>query len=157
MAKEELAKEFPLFSGYSEQEIKELARYLDYEVYPEGEILFEEGDSGDWIFFIVKGKIGLFRSDPFGNEVKVASVDAGTPLGELSFFTNHYHSSKAVALKETHALVLSKEGYDQLKEEDPTLAVKLLEVIVKVIAERLKDMNKKFVDTVCFIWGGPKG
>ena len=157
MVKEELAKEFPLFSSFSEKEVEEIAKYLNYEVFPEGEVLFEEGDPGDWIFFIVKGKVGLFRSDPFGNDVKVAAIDAGTPLGELSFFSDHYHSSKAVALKETHALVLDKEGYEKLKQEDPALAVKLLEMITRVIAERLKEMNKKFVDTVCFIWGGPKG
>ncbi len=157
MVKEELAKEFPLFSSLSEKEIEEISKYLNYKVFPKGEVLFEEGDPGNWIFFIVRGKVGLFRSDPFGNDVKVASVDAGAPLGELSFFSNHYHSSKAVALKETHALILEKEGYEKLKQEDPNLAVKLLEAITKIIAERLKDMNKKFVDTVCFIWGGPKG
>jgi CRP-like cAMP-binding protein len=77
-------------------------------------------------------------------------------LGELSFFSSKLHSSKGVALKETHALILTKEGYEKLKEEDPHLAVKLLEAIARVIAERLKEMNKKFVDTTCFIWGGPK-
>ncbi|ADU96705.1 Crp/Fnr family transcriptional regulator [Thermovibrio ammonificans] len=156
MVKVELAKEFPLFENFTEKELKEIAEYLDYKVFPKGEVLFEEGDPGDKIFFIVKGRVGLYRPDPFGNPVKVAVSDEGTPLGELSFFSNRLHSSKGVALKETHALILTKEGYEKLKEQDPHLAVKLLEEIARVIAERLKEMNKKFVDTTCFIWGGPK-
>jgi hypothetical protein len=103
-----------------------------------------------------KGRVGLYRPDPFGNEVKVAVSEFGTPLGELSFFSNKLHSSKGVTLKETYTLILTREGYEKLKEEDPKLAIKLLEAMVKVIAERLKEMNKKFVDTTCFIWGGPK-
>ncbi len=156
MVKVELAKKFPLFENFSDKELQEIANYLDYKVYPEGEVLFEEGDPGDKIFFIVKGRVGLYRPDPFGNMVKVAVSEEGTPLGELSFFSNRLHSSKGVALKETHALILTKEDYEKLKEEDPQLAIKLLEEIAKVIAERLKEMNKKFVDTTCFIWGGPK-
>ncbi len=156
MVKVELAKEFPLFSTFSERELEEIAKYLDYKVYPKGEVLFEEGDPGDKIFFIVKGRVGLYRPDPFGNEVKVAVSEEGTPLGELSFFSSKLHSSKGVALKETKALILSKEGYEKLQKEDPQLAIKLLEALARVIAERLKEMNKKFVDTTCFIWGGPK-
>ncbi len=156
MVKVELAREFPLFENFTEKELQEIANYLDYKVYPKDEVLFEEGDPGDKIFFIVKGRVGLYRPDPFGNMVRVAVSEEGTPLGELSFFSNKLHSSKAVALKETHALILTREGYEKLKEEDPQLAIKLLEEIARIIAERLKEMNKKFVDTTCFIWGGPK-
>ncbi|RUM45510.1 MAG: hypothetical protein DSY35_00630 [Desulfurobacterium sp.] len=156
MVKVEMAKEFPLFSNFTERELEEISRYLEYKVFPKGEVLFEEGDPGDKIFFLVKGRVGLYRPDPFGNEVKVAVSESGTPLGELSFFSSHFHSSKGVALKETHALILTREGYERLKEEDPRLAVELVESLAKIIAERLKEMNKKFVDTVCFIWGGPK-
>jgi CRP-like cAMP-binding protein len=156
MVKVEMAKEFPLFSSFTEKELEEISRYLEYRVFPKGEVLFEEGDPGDKIFFLVRGRVGLYRPDPFGNEVKVAVSEEGTPLGELSFFSSKLHSSKGVALKETHALVLSKDDYEKLKQEDPMLAVKLVEVLSQVIAERLKEMNKKFVDTACFIWGGPK-
>jgi CRP-like cAMP-binding protein len=156
MIKVELAKEFPLFSNFTQVELEGISRYMDYKVYPKGEILFEEGDPGDKIFFLVKGRVGLYRPDPFGNEVKVAVSEEGTPLGELSFFSSKFHSSKGVALKETHALVLSRDDYEKLKQEDPQLAIKLLEALARVIAERLKEMNRKFVDTACFIWGGPK-
>jgi CRP-like cAMP-binding protein len=123
MVKVEMAKEFPLFSSFTEKELEEISRYLEYRVFPKGEVLFEEGDPGDKIFFLVRGRVGLYRPDPFGNEVKVAVSEEGTPLGELSFFSSKLHSSKGVALKETHALVLSKDDYEKLKQEDPMLAV----------------------------------
>lgn len=156
MVRIKLAKEFPLFATFTEKEVEEIASYLDYRVYQKNVVLFEEGDEGNKIFFIVKGRVGLYRPDPFGNEVKVGVSESGTPLGELSFFSNRLHSSKGIASKETHTLVLTKEGYESLKKEDPQLAIKFLEAMIKVIAERLKDMNKKFVDTTSFIWGGPK-
>ncbi len=156
MVKVELARNFPLFKNFSDREIEEIAKYLEYKVYSKGDVLFEEGDPGDNIFFIVKGRVDLYRPDAFGNPIKVAVSQEGTPLGELSFFSSHFHSSKAVAAKETHVLILTREGYEKLKKEDPQLAIKLLEELAKVISERLKEMNKKFVDTTCFIWGGPK-
>ncbi|SMO34003.1 Cyclic nucleotide-binding domain-containing protein [Balnearium lithotrophicum] len=156
MVKVELIRNFPLFRNFTEKELREISEYLDYKVFSKGEVLFEEGDPGDRIFFIVKGRVDLFRPDAFGNPVKVAVSQEGTPLGELSFFSNHFHSSRAVTPKETHVLILTREGYEKLKKEDPQLAIKLLEELAKVISERLKEMNKKFVDTTCFIWGGPK-
>jgi len=156
MVKVELAKEFPLFKNFSESELKEISKYLEYRTFSKGDVLFEEGDPGDKIFFIVKGRIDLFRTSNFGEPVKVAVCNEGTPIGELSFFSNHLHSSKGVASKEAKVLILSEEGYEKLKKEDPQLAIKLLEEIARIIAERLKQMNKKFVDTTCFIWGGPK-
>ncbi len=156
MVKVELAKEFPLFKGFTEKELKELADYLDYKVFPEGEVLFEDGDPGDRIFFLVRGRVALYKVDPFGHELKVAVSPEGTPLGELAFFSSGIHSSKGVTMKETHVLVLTRDAYERMKKEDPNLSVKFLEEMLKVMAARLKDMRQKFIDATSFIWGGPK-
>jgi len=156
MVKVELAKKFPLFEGFKGNELKELADYLDYKIFPEGEVLFEDGDPGNNVFFILKGRVGLYKVDPFGHELKFAVSPEGTPLGELAFFSSKIHSSRAVTEKETHVLILTRENYEKMKREDKELAIKFLEEMLKVMAARLRDMRQKFVDATSYIWGGPK-
>jgi CRP-like cAMP-binding protein len=156
MVRLELVKKFPLFDELNEKEKELLSTYLKDVSYHAGDTLFNEGDPSGRIFFLVEGAVGLFRPDPFGNEVRVAVSDRGTPLGELSFFTGRFHSLKGVALKDTKALLLTKESYQKLKEDNPSLAVKLIESITRTVARRLEEMNMKFLDAVSFIWGGPK-
>ena len=48
-----------------------------------GEVLFEQGAMGELIYFVDEGEMEVFRRDPAGNEVVLATVGPGNYFGEL--------------------------------------------------------------------------
>ena len=150
MVKSCLVETCKLFDEFDEKEKELLSEILNEIEFQEKDVIFDQGDKAEEVLFVREGRIGLYRSDNFGNWTKVALVNGGTPLGECSFFLETSHSLRAVAETDVKALSLSKEGYSYLKEEYPQIAIKLLEVVATIISIRLKEEDKKFADIFCF-------
>ncbi|WP_456436482.1 Crp/Fnr family transcriptional regulator [Thermovibrio ammonificans] len=150
MVSTELVEKCRLFREFSEEEKELLARHFREVRFKKGELLFDEFEPAKGFFLISKGKVALLRSDNFGRWTKVAAVYGGVPLGECAFFLGTPHSLRAVAEEEVEALYLSREDYEALKAENPKLAVKLLEVVLNFLADRLKSEDRKFAQVCGF-------
>ncbi|WP_457678926.1 Crp/Fnr family transcriptional regulator [Thermovibrio sp.] len=145
-----------LFSQLSEKEKEVLKEFLEPVFFKEGEIIFDEFQRADSIFFIYEGVIGLYRSDNFGRWTKVAIVYKGAPLGECAFFLQKPHSLRAVAERPLKALKLTREKAEVLKEKFPSLYLKLLEKILAVMSQRLKSEDAKY-SQICGFFSVPGG
>ncbi|RKQ63563.1 hypothetical protein C7457_0437 [Thermovibrio guaymasensis] len=145
-----------LFSDFSPIEKGTLSGVLIPVSFSKGEILFDEFQEADSVYFIMEGSVGLYRSDNFGRWTKVALIYKGTPLGECAFFLNAPHSLRAVAESPVKALKITKEGAESLKREAPKVYAKLVEKLVSVMAERLKSSDFKF-SQICGFFSVPGG
>lgn len=65
----EILQHFPLFEGFEEAQVRELANYAQYQRLGKHSTIFREGSRADRIYFLIKGvvKIGTHSSD--GREV----------------------------------------------------------------------------------------
>ena len=149
-------RECTLLKGFSDNELKELAGYFDLVTFGKGELLFDEYDRPECFYLIKEGKVGLYRSDNFGRWTKVAVVYGGTPLGECAFFLNSPHSLRAVAESPVKAFRIGRAAFDELKEKRPELLVKFMEIVLSVLAERLKTEDRKFSE-LCGFFSVPGG
>ena len=57
------------------------------EVYEDGQIIFEEGNSGDWIYVIQEGAVEISKAIQ-DEEVIIEILKTGEVFGELGFITN---------------------------------------------------------------------
>ncbi|WP_456455074.1 Crp/Fnr family transcriptional regulator [Thermovibrio sp.] len=137
-------KECKLFDNFDEEELEILKEVLEKVNFKQGELIFDEFQPANEIFFITDGRIGLYRSDNFSRWMKVAHVYPGTPLGECAFFLNSSHSLRAIAEEPVKAFMIRKEGWEKLKERAPKAFLKLMENILSIIAQRLKSEDFKY-------------
>lgn len=156
MVKLEELRGCSLLKGFSDEEVNELANYFTLVVFGKGELLFDEYDRPDCFYLVKDGKVGLYRSDNFGRWTKVAVVYGGTPLGECAFFLDSPHSLRAVAESPVKAFKIDRASFNELKEKRPELLVKFMEVVLSVLAERLKAEDRKFSE-LCGFFSVPGG
>ena len=156
MVKVEELRECVLLAGFSDSEIKELTVYFTLTAFNRGQLLFDEYDRPECFYLIKEGRVGLYRSDNFGRWTKVAVVYGGTPLGECAFFLNSPHSLRAVAESPVKAFRIGRAAFDELKEKRPELLVKFMEIVLSVLAERLKTEDRKFSE-LCGFFSVPGG
>ena len=73
-----------------------------------GELLFHEGDPGDSLYVVLRGKIKLGRTSGDGRENLVAVLGPGEMFGELSLFDPGPRSAAATALVDSTLLGLAR-------------------------------------------------
>ena len=106
-----------------------------------GELLFNEGDPGDGVYFLLGGRVELLAQDK-----RVAVLCPGTVLGEMALLDGRPRAASAKALEQVALLHLSTERFIELKRDDPALAVALLEGLAAELARRLRVSNRHHLE-----------
>ena len=109
-----------------------------------GESLFQEGDLGDSLYVVLRGKVKLGRTSGDGRENLVAVLGPGEMFGELSLFDPGPRSATATALVDSTLLGLNQEELSPWLATRPDVARALL----RAIARRLRRTNDSMSDLV---------
>ena len=80
------------------------------------------------------------------NDLKILRCLPGSLIGEVSFLDGQDRSANLKAVEHTQCQLLSKNSFQQLKTEDPNLALMLLENIAKCLSFKLRYSNKNLLE-----------
>ncbi len=107
---------------------------LEKRFFSQGEILFAEGDSGGVAYVIKKGRVSLTKRTSNGMSKPVATIEAGSIVGEMSLIKSMPHSVTATATDDGEALILTRDEYRaRLDKSDKVLAM-----ILRSLSDRLR-------------------
>jgi CRP-like cAMP-binding protein len=111
-----------LFSRLDDETLARCMESLRSRRYRRNETIFHQGDPGDSLYVIESGTVKIVLPDPEGEEgAIIATLNAGDFFGELALLDGADHSATAIALEATEALVLRRDAFDRLVDEDPNL------------------------------------
>mgnify|MGYP003337481133 FL=1 len=131
---EDVVRKAPLFTALAEDSATALkARMVEVKV-SKGQILFNEGDSGDRLYIVTDGKIKLGIKSIDGRENLLAVLGPGEMFGELSLFDPSPRTATATALTDAKLLGLGQEDLNLWLAEHPEVAKHLL----RALAQRLR-------------------
>src|SRR4029078_6972831 len=81
-----------IFKGLSDEQILEVARELELERHPAGEVIFEEKSTGDSFYIINRGKVKVLRQSR-GKPKLVATLAPGDFFGETALLYGRRRSA----------------------------------------------------------------
>jgi CRP-like cAMP-binding protein len=111
-----------LFSRLDDETLERCIESLRSRRYRRNETIFHQGDPGDSLYVLESGAVKIVLPDPLGEEgAIIATLHAGDFFGELALLDGEEHSATAIALEATEALVLRRDAFDRLVEEEPNL------------------------------------
>lgn len=139
----EFLKGIRLFSALQPNQLQALAESVREVSFAKGEFLFWENGPREEFFVILKGEVELFKSSPYGAEVKLAQFHTGDFLGEGSWMPDSTHSTSARALMPTSVLVIGKTFFQQ----DADATIKVFSNIVQVVSQRMGQSNAQRIHT----------
>jgi CRP/FNR family cyclic AMP-dependent transcriptional regulator len=99
-----------------------------------GEVLYREGDPGTEAYLLEEGRVRLIKRVR-GAERSLMVLKAGDLLGESALILGAPRSSTAIALAAGTALVLGQETLQNLLQNNPSVAARLVQQLVR----RLRD------------------
>lgn len=100
---------------------------------PRGAVLFRQGESGDAVFFVLRGLVEVFAERDDGRSVRLGEVGPGEPVGEMALLSGEARMASARAHEDVEVLSLSRAGFDALLARHPTA----LALFARTMAARL--------------------
>lgn len=148
---EKLIRQIPLFSALPEEETRYLAENLRQDEFPEGAVLFREGDLGDRFSIILEGQVEIIKELGSGKEWLLSVIGPGDFLGEMSLlYRDRLRTASARARSPVRLLEMNHADFESILRRRPELAMLLLqEVSIRLRRSQdatirdLQDMNRQ--------------
>ncbi len=108
--------------------------------YEAGEVIFREGDPGEYAFSIVSGRVEIAAGGT-GDRKVLASLGPGEIVGELAIFTDHPRTASATALESTTIRIMSAAAVKaEMEKLRPWVGA-----MIRILSERFIGLNEKLM------------
>ena len=146
-AKDTKSDEIPLasvdlLSTLTSAELEAIERHTRRETFPRGKIIFREGDPGQELFIVTKGRASAYLNQINGGDIRLATFAPGTIFGELAILDAGPRSASVVADDDVVCYVLSDQQFAALAKDAPAVAIKLLSGLGRELSRRLRRANQ---------------
>lgn len=136
-------RKIELFSGLTSNHLDALSDIVEDREVPAGTVLFREGDEGDELFMVVRGKVRISKRVEGVGEEALAILEAGACFGEMALINELPRSADAVCNSSCILGVINRERFEELLFLNKDLAYELLWTFVRTLSERLAQTSDK--------------
>jgi CRP-like cAMP-binding protein len=117
-----------------------------YETFQDGQVIFQEGTHGDWIYVIEEGAVEISK-EMKGRRVVVEVLPPGEIFGEMAFISKMPRTATATAMGETTVGIVNRDYYDHEFNRMPedfrqvfnTIAARLKKATDAIIAAAIQE------------------
>ena len=141
---EQLLRSSPLFGGMDGANARSLIAMMTRRELAKGDVIFNEGDEGQALYVLVKGKVKMARTARDGRENLLGLLGVGDMLGELSVFDPGPRLSRAHAVEDSVIYELPKEVLDAWLDDHLEMSRHLL----RALAQRIRRISNTMADLV---------
>lgn len=109
-----------------------------------GQVLFQQGDTGDALFAIRSGALEISVLSEGGRKLSLDVLRKGDLIGEIAFFDPGERTATATALEETILLRIKNGDMAEAIRRDPDLGIDM----IHLAGRRMRWMNSQLSDQV---------
>jgi len=117
------------------------AKFLTH--FPEGHVLFREGDHGEDMYIVQSGKVAIKKKVRDGETV-LAVLEKGDFFGEMAMLERLPRSASAEMQEAGDLIVISGDMFGDMIKSNPEIAVRML----RKQSIRLRDTNKQLEEAL---------
>jgi CRP/FNR family cyclic AMP-dependent transcriptional regulator len=122
-----------LFRGLSAATVQQICALANRRSYPEGAIVFSQGDSGDALYGVVTGRVRISASTRDGKEIFLNIMEPGDTFGEIALLDGKPRTATASATAVSELIIITREQFLALLQREPALSVHLLQLLCQRI------------------------
>ncbi|MBN1847538.1 MAG: cyclic nucleotide-binding domain-containing protein [Deltaproteobacteria bacterium] len=132
-----------LFKGLDEASINEISGLCLSQTFRPGELIFQQGDFGEYIYIIENGNVSLERFVDLGQRKGLAIIDLlgkGRALGCWSTLLDepHHLMASAICQKPTTVVILKGTDLRKMMVQNKDLGFHVMEKLCFLLRERIQ-------------------
>jgi CRP-like cAMP-binding protein len=136
----------PLFENFNLAEVSALADFMRVYRSEPGVEIIREGETGDFMVFLIEGRIEVFKQDRWNAPRLIALIGPGQSFGEMSMIDGEPRFASCVAAERCLLAVLSRDSLARIILDQPTLGAKILMELVLMLSQRLRQTSSRLMD-----------
>lgn len=146
-------REVRLLSGLTDQELNYLLQHGEVrDVYAHSNIIIE-GELSWGLFFLLEGMVGIYKTNKLNlTTYDIGQLHPGSFFGEVSLVDQSPRSATVKALTDCRLFVITRENFDHLINHSPDLKIRFYEACVRVLAQRLRELDDNYVISQYQLW-----
>jgi len=116
-------------------------KIASYETFQDGQIIFEEGSNGDWIYVVEEGKVEISKNVG-GQKIVVETLKEDDVFGEIAYIDKTPRSATATAKGTTVVGIIDRDFFDTEFNKISTD----LQTVLRTVAFRLRKATQRSVE-----------
>ncbi|MGH7738923.1 MAG: Crp/Fnr family transcriptional regulator [bacterium] len=129
------------FKSFDQTDLESLGSIGQEKAFKKDDLIFDEDSKGDSMYILKSGAVKILKKVK-NQDNTIAVLNPGEFFGEMALLDGLPRSAAVRATADSEVLVLSLDAYQQLRREKPHTALKLMDIIIKVLSNRLRQANK---------------
>jgi len=136
----------PLFDKLKADELKIIVKWMNFIEIDKEETLFKEGDTGNYVCFIIDGTLDVIKESVTGESVVITALSKGRSIGEMSVIDDFPRSATIKARTEAKLVILTQKNFELMLEEYPKIGTKILKSISRLLSLNLRKTSSRLAD-----------
>ena len=134
--------QWPLLGDLPPEELQRVIAIARRRTFTHGEVVFHEGDPGDALHLIEKGRFAIRVSTPLGERATLAIRGPGELFGEMALITSAPRSATVAALEPAETYSIGQIEFEELRRAHPGVN----SILVSVLANAVRRMDELLVE-----------
>lgn len=141
-----LLQRFPLFKNLTDIEMEPVLEIARNRSYRQGTHLFMQGDPLSNVYFILSGKIKIYRTDVQGKEQIINVLGENSMFPHQGFFRNDNYPAHAEVLEEASLVYIPIQLFEQFLITNPEVSVKVFGVLGDMIVDLQNRLEEQILN-----------
>ncbi|MFQ5610682.1 MAG: patatin-like phospholipase family protein [Anaerolineae bacterium] len=146
----ETLKSIPLFNNLNAEELQLVASQLQYVSYPKGEVIFRQGEIGDTMYLVEKGRVVVWDEEA---DEALAYLGPGSFVGEIALLLAEPRSASLRVVIDADLYALRKDDFDELLKTNPAIAIHMTRVLSQRLVDTTRHKFKAKDRPISVLWG----
>ena len=130
-----------LFEGLDTADLDLIASAARKVRFPKGSIVFQEGDQGDFLLIIEKGRVKVTLLGDDGRETIVNILEPPALLGEIALLDESPRSATVFAIEPTVFLQIARAPFFEVIRKHPALALKIMARLARALRKATEQVR----------------
>jgi tetratricopeptide (TPR) repeat protein len=139
----EFLRRVPLFAELSLEELKYVQSMCERVRFAPGERLITQGEPGEALFVIARGRAAITRTRPDGTEAELGELGPGSHVGDMSLVDDAPTSANVVAREDVNAYRLLHARLRDLMEANERIQLRVYRVFIHSLLDRMRRTNAR--------------
>src|SRR5688572_10935108 len=116
--------------------IQKLSEQYEITNYDKKQMLYQEGKRPRFLYYLMKGKVKVFRSHRDGKEYIISLHSVGDFIGYSALIDDTNYSESASVLEDAEVMQIPKDDFLQMVYSDISIASKFIHIITQNVKEK---------------------
>ncbi|MFH1435719.1 MAG: Crp/Fnr family transcriptional regulator [Pseudomonadota bacterium] len=139
-----------LLGGLPREDTQRLASIAEIRTFRKKTQIFKEGDKADSFYFVLTGKVKIYRISYHGKEQLLHFILPGESFAEAAMFAGGTYPASSLAMERTECIYFPREAFLGIVHSNPELAMKLLASLSRFcrrFIDLLEDLSHRSVSS----------